>query len=79
MILGRAREALPEGGCLYVVGMIMDDTPPGGLLDLNMLVTTGGMERSADQYGKLLGHAGFPMLDIVETGGVSSVIRARAI
>ena len=59
--------------------MIMDDTPSGGLLDLNMLVTTGGMERSADQYGKLLGHAGFRTLDIVETGGVSSVIRARAI
>lgn len=79
MILERAREATPEGGCLYMVEMVVDDTPSGGLLDLNMLVTTGGMERSSDQYGKLLGHAGFRMVDIVETGGVNSVIRAQAI
>ena len=78
MILERAREAMPDGGCLYVVEMIVDNSPSGGLLDLNMLVTTGGMERSADQYGKLLSDAGFRMLDILETGGVSSVIRARA-
>ena len=79
MILDRAREAMPEGGCLYVVEMVVDDTPSGGLLDLNMLVTTGGMERPADHYEKLLGHAGFRMVGIVKTGGVSSVIRARAI
>ena len=79
MILKRAREAMPDGGCLYVLEMVVDDSPSGGLLDLNMLVTTGGMERSAGQYGKLLRAAGFRLLDVVGTGGVSSVIRARAI
>ena len=79
MILERAREAMPDGGCLYLIEMIVDDSPSGGLLDLNMLVTTGGMERSADWYGKLLSDAGFRVLDVVETRAVSSVIRARAI
>ena len=78
-ILDRAREAMPDGGCLYVLEMVVDDSPSGGLLDLNMLVTTGGMERSAGQYGKLLEAAGFRLLDVVGTGGVSSVIRARAV
>ena len=78
-ILEGAREAMPPNGCLYVVEMVVDDYPSGGLLDLNMLVTTGGMERSAEQYGKLLDAAGFQPLDVVKTGGVSSVIRARAI
>ncbi len=79
MILKRAREAMTDGGCLYLIEMMVDDSPSGGLLDLNMLVTTGGMERSADQYGKLLSDAGFRVLDVVETLAVSSVIRARAI
>ena len=78
-ILERAREAMPVGGCLHVVEMVVDGSQSGGLLDLNMLVTTGGMGRSCGQYGKLLAAAGFRRLDVVETGGVSSVIRARAI
>ncbi len=41
-ILRRAREAMGPGGCLYVVEMVMDEfLDNSGLLNLNMLVTTG--------------------------------------
>ena len=78
-ILQRARESMPAGGILYVVEMVVDESSAGGLLDLNMLVMTGGAERSRQQFGKLLSAAGFETLDVVETGAVSSVIRARAV
>ena len=79
-ILVRAREAMPAGGALYVVEMVLDDSSgAGGLLDLNMLVMTGGAERTEAQFGDLLTRAGFELLDVVGTGAVSSVIRAKAL
>ena len=78
-ILIRAREAMPKHGMLYVIEMVLDDeTGAGGLLDLNMLVMTQGAERTEEQFGELLDQAGFGRLDVIETGAVSSVIRARA-
>ena len=79
-ILARAREALPAGGTLYVVEMVLDDSSgAGGLLDLNLLVMTGGAERTEAQFRGLLNRAGFELLDVTETGAVSWVIRARAV
>ena len=78
-ILARAREAMPESGTLYVIEMVLDDdTDAGGLLDLNMLIVAGGAERSEEQFRRLLGSAGFELLEVVPTPSVSSVIRARA-
>ena len=78
-ILVRAREAMPTGGTLYVIEMVPDDiTGAGGLLDLNMLIVTGGAERTAEQFRGLLDKAGFALLEVVQTRSVSSVIRARA-
>ncbi len=79
-ILRRARQAMPRGGALYVVEMALDeDSGAGGLLDLHMLVMTGGSERTERQFGALLAQAGFEMLDVTGTESVSSVIRARAV
>ena len=79
-ILRRARDAMPRGGALYVVEMTLDESgDDGGLLDLHMLVMTGGAERTDRQYGELLAQAGFEMLDVIGTASVSSVIRARAV
>ena len=64
-ILGRAREAMPAGGWLYVVEMTLDETTgSGGLLDLNMLVMTGGRERTVDEFRALLVDAGFQLFDL---------------
>ena len=78
-ILRRAREAMPKGGTLYVVEVALDESSAdGGLLDLHMLVTTGGRERTERQFADLLAAAGFELLDVTPTASVSSVIRARA-
>ncbi len=78
-ILRRAREAMPKGGTLYVVEVALDESSgDGGLLDLHMLVTTGGRERTERQFADLLAAAGFELLDVTPTASVSSVIRARA-
>ena len=79
-ILKRARGAMDRNGMLYVVEMPLDEgTGAGGLLDLHMLVMTGGRERTVEQFGELLTSAGFEMIDVLPTGSVSSVIRARAV
>ena len=78
-ILGRAREAMPKDSMLYVVEMVLDEeTGRGGLLDLNMLVMTQGAERTVEQFENLLTQARFGLMDVIETGSVSSVITARA-
>ncbi len=77
-ILVRARESMSAEATLYLVELVLDDTRGmGGLLDLNMLVMTGGAERTEAQYRDLLDRAGFTLLDVTDTDFVSSVIRAR--
>ncbi len=79
-ILARAREAMPTGGTLYVIEIVLDgDTDTGGLLDLNMLIVAGGAERTEEQFGGLLDNAGFELTEVIPTRSVSSVIRARAV
>ena len=79
-ILTRAREAIPDGGALYVVEMVLDGVSgAGGPLDLNMLIVTEGAERTEEQFRHLLDGAGFELLEVVPTRSVGSVIKARAV
>ncbi len=79
-ILARARESLPVGGILYVVELTPDDqSGNGGLLDLNMLVMTGGAERTREEYSSLLARAGFRLRDVTPMVAVSSIFRAEAV
>lgn len=79
-ILERAREAMPVGGTLYVVEMLLDGaTGAGGLLDLNMLIVAGGSERTLEQFERLLKDADFELVKAIPTGSVSSVIQATAV
>lgn len=58
-LLEHARRALRPGGTLHVIERIADlDALEGSLLDLHMLVTTGGRERTEDELRSLLGAAG---------------------
>ena len=78
-ILARARESLSKGGTLYVVEMMLEDeSSSGGLLDLNMLVMTGGAERTIERYAELLEATGFAVRDVLPTGAVNSVILAES-
>ena len=79
-ILRRAREALDDRGHLYVVEMLLDEVHgAGGLLDLNMLVMTGGRERTLSDFQELLADTGFSLADVRPTGRVNSLICAEAV
>ena len=79
-ILARAREAMPAGGSLYVVEMVLDEaTGSGGLLDLNMLVMTGGRERTLREFHELLSDTGFRLSEVVPTATVNSLMVAEAV
>lgn len=78
-ILRRAREAMPTGGSLYVVEIALDETTgEGGLLDLNMLVMTGGRERTLRHFQELLENTGFQLSHVVPTSAANTLMCARA-
>jgi len=49
-ILYQAVKVLPINGRLLIIERLLDETSNCGMLDLNMLVITGGKERNLDQY-----------------------------
>jgi O-methyltransferase domain len=78
-ILENCRRAVSAESKLLVIEMIIPpgDTPFfGKLLDLEMLVSLGGRERTLDEYGALLGRAGFAITRVIPTPGPSSIIEA---
>jgi hypothetical protein len=62
-ILKNVRAALPEGGRLFLVEMMVaEDGSFGGLCDLHLLMATGGRERTRTEYERLLNAAGFDLV-----------------
>ena len=51
----------------------------GKWFDLAMMVIPGGMERTEDEYRRLLEAAGFALTDIVSTATEISVIGGRPV
>jgi hypothetical protein len=78
-ILRNVRSAIAEGGKLLLIELVLPEgTPlhPGMLIDLEMLVTAGGRERTAAEYAELLARAGFRQTRVVPTAGPMSVVEA---
>jgi SAM-dependent methyltransferase len=81
-ILKNVRRAIADDGKLAVVEIVL---PPhnephiGPLVDLNMMVMTGGNERSESEYRDLLAAAGFRLDRVVETKSPFSVIEASPV
>ncbi|MFC5952705.1 methyltransferase [Pseudonocardia lutea] len=78
-ILRRVRQALPASARLLVVDGVVG--PPGEdaltkFLDLMMLVSAGGRERTEDEWTALLGDAGFAVEAVVPAGPGRSVMEA---
>jgi SAM-dependent methyltransferase len=79
-ILGRCRAALPPGGRLLIVERLI---PPGNApspaksVDMQMLVTLGGRERTKEEYGDLLAGAGFRLTDVRSTQSPFSILEGR--
>jgi hypothetical protein len=67
-ILRNCRVAMVEGGRVLVVERLIADNPadavPVLLSDLNMLVFTGGPERTNAEYGRLLANAGLTLREV---------------
>jgi O-methyltransferase len=81
-ILRNCRTAITPDGKLPVIEMTIPDanTPsPGQLFDLNMLVMTGGQERTHSEYAALLAGAGFRLNRVVPTGSPFHVLEAIAV
>ena len=78
-ILGHCRRAMGPQARLLIVEMVLppgDAFHPGKLLDITMLVMPGGEERTPDEYGALLGKAGFRLERVVPTDSPVSVVDA---
>ena len=67
-ILRNCRQAMPGAGRVLIVERLIpedgDDPLPTLLSDINMLVLTGGQERTNAEYGKLLEAAGLKLGNI---------------
>jgi hypothetical protein len=80
-ILKNCRRAMTRNGRLLLVEMVVPDADAkcfSKLLDLNMLVMTGGRERTKSEFRTLLAAAGYRLTKIVPTMAPQSVIEALA-
>jgi O-methyltransferase domain len=82
-ILRRCREAMETTARLLLVERVLADAPDqtttdelDALSDLNMMVRTGGRERTRDAWQRLLSKGGFEMREIIPTASPRSVVVA---
>jgi hypothetical protein len=79
-ILRNIRTAMRPGAKLLVVEYVLPpgDAPSfGKLLDLNMLLLPGGVERTTEEFRVLLDAAGFCLTQVVPSAGGLSVVEAE--
>jgi hypothetical protein len=74
-ILTQARTALPRHGRVYIIEMLLPEAGvAGSLCDLHLLMTTGGRERTAEQFARLLTMAGFKLAAVRQLAALPSII-----
>jgi hypothetical protein len=81
LILRNCRNAMAADGRVFIVEAVVpdDDTPsPAKAHDINMLVLTGGRERTLGEYSSLLSVAGLDLLQATPLGMGVSVLAAQA-
>jgi SAM-dependent methyltransferase len=87
-LLQNCHRAMAPGGRVLIVQLLMpergDDAAREPLFeaavsDLNMLVLTGGRERTEGEYRALLGRAGFRLARVVQTQALVSLIEGERI
>jgi O-methyltransferase domain/Dimerisation domain len=79
IILGNCRRAVPRDGALVLVEWALPEgnlPSAGKLLDVVMLLMTGGKERTVEEYDELLARAGFRLNQVVPTSTDLSIIEA---
>jgi ubiquinone/menaquinone biosynthesis C-methylase UbiE len=81
-ILKNIRSQMQPNGRLIVVETVVPDTDEphfSKFFDLNMLVMTGGKERTAAEFEQLLATAGFKLLRVIPTDLPTSLIEAQPV
>jgi SAM-dependent methyltransferase len=81
-ILTAVRKAIAPGGRLLVVEMLVPEPNEPGmvqLMDMNMLVMTGGLERTKSEYEALLAAGKFRLTRVISTGTPFVVMEAEPI
>jgi len=79
LILRNCREAMKRGGRILVAETIVsprNSPEPIKLVDAQMLVVTGGMERTVEQYSELFEQAGLRLQRVIATEQSISVLEA---
>lgn len=78
-ILKSCRRAMPKDARLLIIDTVVpdgDDFSPSKIIDLNMMVLSGGQERTVDEFRYLLSAAGFTLTSVWPTRSPSSLIQA---
>ena len=79
-LLRTVRAAMSPVARLVIVEIVLPRhgrPHPGNFTDLEMLINSGGRERTAEQYRQLLARTGFELTHIADTVSPESVIEAR--
>jgi len=79
-ILGTCRRAATAASRLLIVEAVLADQPGPvmpELLDVHMMVMSGGRERSRGQYGQLLDAAGWRLAEVTLLPSGQSLLNAR--
>ncbi len=81
-ILGACRRAMAKDGRVLIIERLIPDNPadasPVLLSDLNMLILTGGQERTNAEYGQLLAKAGLNLAKVQPIAPPYGVIEGLA-
>ena len=78
-ILRNCRKAMKDDGRLLIIERIVpsgNEKSEAKLFDVNMLVMTGGQERTGEEYGKLLTAAGYTLSRVISTLSPVGIIEA---
>jgi hypothetical protein len=81
-ILRVVRQAAAPGARVLIVEMLLPENNEPGLvqlMDINMLVMTGGRERTGEEYCRLLNESGFRSARKILTGTPFAIIEGEAI
>ena len=82
VILKNIRRAIAEGGRLLLVEAVLptgSEPHFGKFIDLNMLVMTGGRERTEEEYRTLLEAGGFKLTRVIPTDSPMSIVEAEPV
>ena len=80
LILKNIRSQIPQNGRVIIVDAVVpegDDSDFSKFFDLNMMVMTGGKERTAKEFDQLLSGAGFRFLRVIPTDLPTSIVEAE--